>query len=168
LYQKVAEQENAYAQFSLGYCYQYGIGVKIDEQKAVELYQKASEQKSTGTLAQYNFSHVNTIAQNRLGICYRLGTGIETDYQKAIELFQKVAKQGNAYGQYNLGYAYEHGIGVEKNEQKAIELYEKAADQGFAKAKNKIYLLQYDDRSKLKSKVEELNKLYQSKKAKDV
>ena len=78
-------------------------------------------------------------------------------------MFQKAAEQGHAYGQYNLGYCYENGIGVEENECKAIKLYQKAAEQGYIKARNRIYILQYDDKSKLK-KVQELNKLYQSKK----
>ena len=70
---------------------------------------------------------------------------------------------GNENAIYQRAWHYFCGKGVEKDEKKAIELYKKAADQGFAKAKNKIYVLQYDDTSKLKSKVQELNKLYQTK-----
>ena len=33
------------AQNRLGVCYEYGTGVEKDEQKAIELYQKASKQE---------------------------------------------------------------------------------------------------------------------------
>ena len=127
--------------------------MKKDLKKAIELYQKAASQE-------------NAFAQTHLGICYKNGIGVEKNIQKAIELFQKTAEQGNAYGQYNLGYCYEYGVGVEQNEHKAIELYQKAAEQRYIKAQNKIYVLLYDDRSKLKRKVQELNKVYPSKKRK--
>ena len=83
-------------------------------------------------------------------------------------MFQAASEQGHAYGQYNLGYCYENGVGVEKDEQKAIKLYRKSAEQGYIKAQNKIYILEYDDRSKLKRKVQELTRLYPSKRTKQI
>ena len=41
---KAAEQGTADAQNELGYCYKHGIGVGKDAKKAVELFQKATEQ----------------------------------------------------------------------------------------------------------------------------
>jgi TPR repeat protein len=44
LYQKAADQGNAYAQNELGWLYEYGEGVPEDFKKARELYQKAASQ----------------------------------------------------------------------------------------------------------------------------
>jgi len=54
LYQKAAEQEYANAQYALGLCYQLGVGVEKDDQKAIEFYQKAAKQGHTD--AQHNLN----------------------------------------------------------------------------------------------------------------
>jgi len=144
-------QEDYFAQDNLGWCFENGIGVDKNVQKAVELYQEAVKQK-------------NVFAYVSLGLCYKKGIGVEKNIPKAIELFQRAAEQKNAHGQYNLGLCYEKGIGVKQDEQKAIELYEKAAEKGYNKAQNKIYYFTYNDSSKLKEKVQELAELYHVKK----
>jgi len=57
-------------------CYDNGIGVEKDEQKAVEWYQKAAEQ-----------GHAK--AQNSLGWCYANGTGIDKNGQMAVTVCNK-------------------------------------------------------------------------------
>ena len=106
----------------------------------------------------------NVSAYTGLGLCYKNGIGVERDIQKTVELFEEAAEQKHAYGQYNLGWCYEEGIGVEQDEQKAIKLYEKAAEQGYIKAQNKVYFFTYNDKSKLKRKIQELAEIYPAKK----
>jgi len=66
----------------LGYFYNYGIGTSIDEQKAVELYQKAA---SLG----------NSVAQHNLANMYAYGVWIEKDIDQAIYYwYEQSAKQG--------------------------------------------------------------------------
>ena len=43
-YRKAAEQNDAWAQFNLGYCYANGQGVAKDKVEAVKWYRKAAEQ----------------------------------------------------------------------------------------------------------------------------
>lgn len=43
-YRKAAEQGYAEAQYNLGVCYEYGIGVLTDRNKAFEWYNKAAVQ----------------------------------------------------------------------------------------------------------------------------
>jgi TPR repeat protein len=73
----------------LGYCYDEGIGTKIDKQKAFELYQNAA-----------NLGH--DIAQNNLAIMYEEGDCITKDIDRAIYWYEKSAKQGNKGAQNNL------------------------------------------------------------------
>ena len=73
----------------LGYCYDTGIGISIDKQKAVELYQKAANLRDE--VAQYN-----------LAIKYEYGDGIEKDVDKAIYWYEQSAKQGYQSAQNKL------------------------------------------------------------------
>ena len=43
-YLKAAEQGNAKAQYSLGYCYYWGKGVEEDKKEALKWYRKAADQ----------------------------------------------------------------------------------------------------------------------------
>ena len=70
------------AQYTLGYCLQYGIGIPRNAAKAVEWYQKAAEQGEVP-------------AQYSLGYCLQHGTGIPRNTTKAVEWCQKAAAQGH-------------------------------------------------------------------------
>ncbi|EXX79008.1 Skt5p [Rhizophagus irregularis DAOM 197198w] len=73
----------------LGYCYDEGIGTKIDKQKAFESYQNAAN------LGQ-------DVAQNNLAVLYEEGDGIAKDIDKAIYWYEKSAKQGYELAKNNL------------------------------------------------------------------
>lgn len=96
-----------------------------DKKKAVECYQKATEEGNVN--AQYN-----------LGLCYKNGAGIAKDEKKAVEWFRKAAEQGDADAQFILGDCYMNGKGVAVDEKKAVEWYQKAAEQGNAYAQNNL------------------------------
>jgi hypothetical protein len=89
LYQKAADQGNAYAQNDLGLLYTNGTGVEKDLNKAADLFQKAADRG-------------NAHAQNNLGWLYENGTGVAKDLGKAVELYQKAADQGNQRAKDNL------------------------------------------------------------------
>ncbi len=120
-YRKAAEQGNAYAQFNLGYCYQYGNGVTKDYAEAVKWYQKAAEQG-------------NAYAQFNLGLCYEQGDGVTTSITEAVKWYRKAAEQGLAQAQLNLGNCYYYGKGLTKDYDEAVKWFRKAAAQGYANA----------------------------------
>ena len=62
-FRKAAEYGYAYAQYSLGYCYEHGQGVDQSYEEAVKWYRKAANQG-------------NSYAQNSLGNCYYNGLGV--------------------------------------------------------------------------------------------
>ena len=114
-----AQQGDVVAQFSLGWCYKYGEGVKKDYVQAVNWYRKAAEQEYAE-------------AQFFLGLCYESGEGVEKDLVEAVKWFRKAAKQENAEAQLFLGFCYEYGKGVEKDFVEAVKWFRKAAKQGNA------------------------------------
>ena len=69
--QTLANHGDAEAQYNLGYCYECGLGVEIDYEKAVFWYKKAAELG-------------NPIAQTNLGGCYEHGRGVPQDFEKAF------------------------------------------------------------------------------------
>ena len=70
LYEKLANQGNAKAQFNLGYMYDIGQGLPQDYKQAVHWYTKAAEQGYAK-------------AQHNLGILYGNSRGVLQDYVKA-------------------------------------------------------------------------------------
>ena len=70
------------AMYNLGHCYEHGNGVKEDKQKAIELYQRASDMGHAG--AMYNLDY-----------CYEHGDCVKEDKQKAIELYQRDSDMGD-------------------------------------------------------------------------
>ncbi|GBC22538.2 kinase-like domain-containing protein [Rhizophagus irregularis DAOM 181602=DAOM 197198] len=73
----------------LGYCYEIGIGIEIDMQKAFELYQKSADLE-------------NMVAQYNLGVMYENGKEITKDLNKAIYWYKKSAQQGYQKAHYRL------------------------------------------------------------------
>lgn len=124
-----AEKGNADAEYMLGNCFFFGVGVTPDKTEAVDYFRKAAEQK-------------NANAQYMLGLCCESGIGIDQNkaeadrlYQMAVKSFQKSAEKGDAEAQLFLGHCYEFGRGTEEDIVAAYKLYSKAADSGNVDAK---------------------------------
>ena len=120
----------ANAQWSLGYCYESGLGTDQDYEAAMERYTKAAEKD-------------NGIGLCCLGICYRDGVVTDKDTEKAIALFTKAADQGYAVGQWLLGDYYYYSE-EERDFEKAVRWYEKAVEQAYTTAQydlGKCYFL---------------------------
>ena len=117
MFKKLANQNDARAQFFLGEMYANGRGVVKDDTQAVYWYHKAAEQG--GATAQYN-----------LGLTYANGSGVVKDDVQALYWYRKAAIQGDDSAQNNLGGMYEFGIGVPKDEQTAYFWYLLASVKG--------------------------------------
>ena len=144
--------------YYLGHMYDYGYGVEVDYEQAIEYLTFAAD-------ADYGK------AQYALGCLYYQGDGVEQDKDKAKEYFEKAIENGcvEAYeglamfayeeGDYeteftyhqkvidngtepdlvamsmlNMAEMYEEGDYVEKDEKKAFELIEKAVELNYNQA----------------------------------
>ena len=125
LYSTAAELGYVPAEFMLGYCYEYGLGVETNVVKAVEWYNKAA--KKGYAKAQYFLGY-----SYYYGKAY--GKGVERDPVKAVEWYTKAAEQGFTEAQYQLASCYESGVGTKEDQDKALELYTIAAESGYAEA----------------------------------
>jgi TPR repeat protein len=125
-YRKPAEEGDAEAQYSLGYCYQFLP--PIDNQAAFKWHKLAAEQ-----------GHKN--AQFCLGWMYS-GEGVPKDDQEAVKWFRLAAEQGHKEAQYYLGKSYKKGEGVSKDIDEALKWYKLAAEQNHKEAKQEIKKMQ--------------------------
>ena len=126
---ELSGQNDAAAQYQLGWCYENGLGVERNIQIAVRWYEKSAAQN-------------NTDAQAILGECYLYGHGIQKDKNKAIEWLKKAALQKNhPAGQYAVGFCYSNRIGgmyMYKDEETGAKYYRQAAKQNYARAQNAL------------------------------
>ncbi|WP_181817734.1 tetratricopeptide repeat protein [Psychromonas sp. B3M02] len=125
----LAEKGDAPAQYTIGWMYESGQGVKKDLKKAVYWYKKSAEQEYEA-------------AQYVLGTLYEKGEGVEQNSEAALSYYLLAAEQGDPISQFQVGNYYQYGIGTYKNNDKSIFWYEKAAEQSHVNAQidlGKIY-----------------------------
>lgn len=145
-----AERGNTYAEYVLGCCYMEGDGVSLSFDKAIEYFQKASDNGERD--AQYKLAkclyerHNYEIAVKwfqklaeedykdslyYLGLCYFYGKGINKSYDTAFKCFRPLASKGSGYKQakYMLGLCYFEGKGVEQSYEEAAKWFRQAGDQ---------------------------------------
>lgn len=111
-YKRAADFGSAEGQRKLGECYEFGMGVKKNLSRAVQLYRKAAEQGDAE-------------GQYRLGSCYYFGSGVETNEQEALAWYRRAAEQGSARAMHSLGSYYEY-----RNRSESIKWHSKGAEAG--------------------------------------
>lgn len=154
-YKRAADLGYYKAVFSVGYCYEKGIGVGIDETKALMYYGKienAEQQyevgcdilsgRRDGHRWTYDYSipkkwferaseKGHKMAHVKLGICYFFGYGCKVDKIKAENLFKIIT---DAESQYNIGWEYFTNTQTTQRDKErnlfAIEWFNRAGNQG--------------------------------------
>jgi TPR repeat protein len=125
-FRPLAEQGDAIAQNKLGWMYNNGRGVPVDDTEAVRWYRLAAEQG-------------NAYAQHQLGTMYLYGEGVPLDDTEAVRWYRLAAEQGNAYAQRDLGYMYGDGRGVPEDFVTAHMWLNLSAAQGADANKSKDF-----------------------------
>jgi uncharacterized protein len=103
------------AQNALGYCFDHGLGVAKNPQKAFELYTRAAAAGSG-------------VAMESLGGAYVSGTVVKQDFSKALDWYEKSVEAGNPDALQNIGNMYFNGQGVPKDYATAAQYFQQAAD----------------------------------------
>lgn len=121
LWKPLAEKGNAAAQYTLGWMYESGQGVKKNTKQALHWYRKAAEQG-------------NVAAEYVLATMYKRGVGVKQNDKLAMQWYTKAANQGDAIAQFQLGKHFQRGAGVAQSDQQSLYWFEKAANQGHTMA----------------------------------
>lgn len=111
---KLADSGDDVSCCAIGICYRKGLGTKIDIDKALQYYQKASNR---------GFAP----AMNALGYLYFEGTSIKQDFYKAFAFFKQSAQKNYPCAYFNLAKCYQEGLGIEKNRLESLKCLEIAA-----------------------------------------
>ncbi|MEH6577546.1 MAG: tetratricopeptide repeat protein [Amphritea sp.] len=143
----LASENNLDAMNYVGQMLEHGLGVDVNEEKALSLYNRCADQghlecvnsrrafkdkaykvelKSVEAAAQSG----DASAQNRLGEMYEFGYGVDRDPSEALDWYRKAAEQGLVVAQHNIGRCYNFGTGVTQDFSQAEQWYRKAAEQG--------------------------------------
>jgi TPR repeat protein len=126
---KMAEAENAEAQYRMGLYAMSGTNVPQSTADGILWWRKAADQNYLP-------------AEHDLGVAYSDGKIVPQDLAEGIRWLRKVAEQGeDASGDFTvlldvetarsrLGTAYWYGSGVKRDYVEAVKWYRKAAEQG--------------------------------------
>ncbi len=113
----LVKEDNAIAMGDLGVLYKYGIGCRLNYNKARKWFKKAAELG-------------NDKSAYSLGYLYLKGFGnIEQNYIKAVQWFKK---SDYPMATYWLGVCYYYGYGVSQNIEKANQLLGTNLKRGFS------------------------------------
>ena len=123
--QEKAANGDADAQFQLGDCYFFGLGVPKDMREGVSWYRKAAE---AGQIK----------AQFNLGGCFHEGMGVEPDLMAAIQWWRKSAGQDYAPAEISIGDCYIFGKGLTQDEAEGVRWFRKAAAQNYPAAQHRL------------------------------
>jgi uncharacterized protein YgiM (DUF1202 family) len=129
LWEPLANQGDAQAQYSIAVLYHKGQGRPADFGKALDWYRKAAEQ-----------NHVNSLFN--LGVAYWEGRGVTRNVQDAVQWWRRAAELEYGAAQHNLATAYYLGQGAEKNVEEAIEWFRKASDNGYTRADKALNVIE--------------------------
>jgi len=148
-----AAKGNPAAQFEMGVRLAEGRGVSVDNQAAMQWFEKSAQQNlapaqfrlaamlERGLGADKNLKRAGDIyakaatqghvrAMHNLGVLHAEGLDGKPDYATAANWFRKAAEYGVGDSQYNLAILYARGMGVEKNLPQAWAWFTAAAAQG--------------------------------------
>ena len=149
------EEQNGkgFALHRLGFLYEDGKGVPLDNSEAVKNHKKAAELGLEAAVSHLAWLHnlgpielrnykeaakwylklVNKgdyFAEYHLGKLYEEGKGVVQDYKKAFDLYSSSSAKDNILADFRLANLYEKGNGVAQNYKEAIRLYIKVSDDG--------------------------------------
>jgi TPR repeat protein len=116
-----ADQCDEMGELNYGICLFEGHGVRRDQAKAFEFFERSTNQG-------------NVTAEVNVGFCYHEGLGVKRDYLKSAEYFRRSVAQGNVVGEFNYSLSLYRGDGIEIDFVYASEYLMLSADKGFAPA----------------------------------
>lgn len=120
LYTEASAQGNKKANIQLGRIHEFGIGVPINIEKAIDFYMQGGE--------------LGADIELRIADYYDEGTGVEVDHVKAYYFYVLAAEHGSASADYNAGRYHYEGKIIKQDLESAIKFWSKPSltDNGLA------------------------------------
>jgi TPR repeat protein len=115
------EENNHHAIHNLANLYEKGLGVPVDEDKAIDLFEKSIKMGNHSSMCS-----IGMLSEKK------------KNYKKSIEFYEMAIKHGNVNAYHHLGHLYLNGIGVDKNIEKSIEFFELGSKHDHPKCLNDL------------------------------
>ena len=125
---------NEDAEYNLGLCHQWGIGVEQDRAAAMQLYRQAAVK-----------GHVS--AQVAAADLLLRQNAREASLAEALNWFENAAEKGAPAALFALGRLHERGRGVPIDRERAIAFYKRAKEAGSIEAGTFLERLERQTRS---------------------
>ena len=119
IYETLAANGDAQAQYRLGLMFEQGLGTDVDAQASQQWFERAAQQNSPQAL-------------DALATKYRQGSGVIQNFKEALRLYLQAAEQGYPRAQHNLGSAFADGKGTFRDPIKAHMWFNLAAANGYS------------------------------------
>jgi hypothetical protein len=107
--ERAVERGSPEAQMELAKLYEQGIGVDVDEARALELYQAAADQGFADAINDLGFLH------------YQGGLGLRPNPEKALEFFERAADLRHPEAQFNFAALIDDGLIPDKGPKDAAQ-----------------------------------------------
>ena len=142
-----AMQDDLIAQYYVGRMYYLGQGVKKDEKKAIEWFEKLvmivekrrnESPRAEGFSSGYYLRNAQRIIDVYQQKQETRNQVVENYTDEDVSVLREMAKDGDAHAQYILGYLHGHAKGKVKHYTEAAKWYEMAASQGHYFAQNNL------------------------------
>lgn len=138
-YKKASDAGFVGALHGLGKCYENGVGIERNYDKAFEYYKEYASSTGDG------------LAFFELARCYEEGIGTAIFPIEAFKNYQKAAELKCSKAYAPLGECFDKGIGVEADEVKAAEYFKMAADAGDDRGVYNLAIYLYYGKGKIPS-----------------
>ncbi|GAN08010.1 cobalamin biosynthesis protein CobT [Mucor ambiguus] len=128
-----ANNGNKYAQFIMGFYYEYGILVKQSTQTSKTWYERSASQgfaEAQTAMANLLINDIDVVVDDHKLI--EISSEHHLIKDQALGWLSKAIEQENASALIRLGALHEEGILVERDDKKTIEYYTRAANAPYA------------------------------------
>lgn len=115
---RAAEAGSDEAQFDLARIYEQGLGVEVDEARALELYRASADQNNPRALNDLGFMY------------YQGGLGLERDVVRALSYFERAADLRHPQAMFNFAALIDDGLIATKSPEDAAHYLYRALRSG--------------------------------------
>ncbi len=167
----LADEGEGIASYYLGKMYEEGLGVPVDEVKAVEYYQRAAnlynvdatykladillneavdldDPKIAGGIAYLKKAAYagQPDALYQLGEIYSKGELVQKEYKYAFGYYLMGALKGDKKSQYKLSLMYLTGLGIPQDYENGLKWLSRSANQGYVVAQQELASIRANNR----------------------
>lgn len=138
IFEPLAQENNVYAQYRMGYLHQNGRGLPKDDEAALSWYERVLDQDIDDIPEDAAYDPV-AHTYNNIAVLYDTDGAVPRDCERAYEYYRASAQRGLPEGQYGMATMLMRGTCFDDTlDDLAVRLYQEAATAGLAEAQYQL------------------------------